>query len=229
MSTKDQFSDEQLNAFVDGELDPEEKSRIYESARSDPDLDHRLCQTRKIKELVTFAYEDAPKLVPRSPSSRRRGGLLGRALAAGLLIIVGLAAGLAGHSALDRGWGQAAAVVEPGNFLIHVASGEVADMAAALQRAEYLLASAPDDGVRQVEIIANERGLDLLRSDTTQFADEISALQARDVVFYACSRTIQRLEERGVEVRLVPHTVAHSTALDQLVRRMQEGWHYEKI
>ena len=102
-------------------------------------------------------------------------------------------------------------------------------MAAALQRAETLLASAPDDGVRQVEIVANEQGIDLLRSDVTQFAVEISLLQANDVMFYACSKTIQRLEENGVEVQLVPHAISDYTALDRVVMRMQEGWHYEKI
>ena len=102
-------------------------------------------------------------------------------------------------------------------------------MAAALERAEFLLASAPEDSVRQVEIVANEQGLNLLRTDVTQFATEISVLQASDVVFYACSKTIQKLEEDGVEVRLVPHTIAEYTALDRVVMRMQEGWQYEKI
>jgi intracellular sulfur oxidation DsrE/DsrF family protein len=92
-----------------------------------------------------------------------------------------------------------------------------------------LLASSPDDGVRQVEIVANEQGIDLLRSDVTQFATEISVLQDNDVVFYACSKTIERLEEHGVEVRLVPHTIVEYTALDRVVSRMQEGWQYEKI
>jgi intracellular sulfur oxidation DsrE/DsrF family protein len=119
--------------------------------------------------------------------------------------------------------------VEAHSYLLHVASGDPRDMAAALQRAEFLLASAPEDGPRHVEIVANEQGLNLLRSDVTQFASEISLLQANDVVFYACSKTIQRLEENGVEVRLVPHTIADYTALDRVVMRMQEGWTYEKI
>ena len=69
----------------------------------------------------------------------------------------------------------------------------------------------------------------MLRADVTPFAAEISVLQANDVVFYACSKTIQKLENSGVEVRLVPHTIAEHTALDRVVTRMQEGWHYEKI
>jgi intracellular sulfur oxidation DsrE/DsrF family protein len=86
-----------------------------------------------------------------------------------------------------------------------------------------------EDEQRHVEIIANEQGLNLLRRDITPYAREIAALQENDVVFYACSRSIQRLEEKGVSVELVPYTNADYTALDRVVSRMQEGWLYEKI
>lgn len=72
-------------------------------------------------------------------------------------------------------------------------------------------------------------GLDLLRSDVTPFAADIAELQAHDVVFHACSRTIERLEEEGVNVMLVPDTRKDYTALDRVVMRMQEGCKYEKI
>jgi len=48
-------------------------------------------------------------------------------------------------------------------------------------------------------------------------------------VFYACSKTIQRLEEKGVVVTLVPEAIAGYTALDRVVLRMQDGWEYIKI
>jgi intracellular sulfur oxidation DsrE/DsrF family protein len=102
-------------------------------------------------------------------------------------------------------------------------------MHAALRYAEALLEEAEDGEERRVEIIANENGLDLLRLDVSPYVREITALQQSDVVFYACSRTIERLEDSGVQVQLVPHTNANYTALDRVVSRMQEGWKYEKI
>ena len=232
MNRDEQFSEEQINAFVDDELDPEEKSRIYTEASHDADLDHRLCKQRKVKELVKFAYEDVPNAKRKGPASLGRGGFWGRALAASLLLAVGLMLGFVGRQAIDAsidpGVDPAVVATAPDRYLLHVASGNAEDMAAAPERAEMLLASS-DDGRRQVEIVANEAGIDLLRSDVTPFATEISALQAHDVVFYACSKTIERLERDGVEVRLVPHTIAEYTALDRVVIRMQEGWQYEKI
>ena len=229
MNSDERFSEEQLNAFVDDELDPEEKSRVFKEAGDHPELDQRLCQQRKVKELVKHAYHDVPtpRRAGKAPIGRR--GLFGRAAAAAMLLGVGLAAGFLGQFAIDRNADQAAVAVMPNKYLLHVASGDPSDMAAALQRAESLLQSAPGDGIRQVEIVANEQGLDLLRSDITSFATEISVLQAHDVVFYACSKTIERLEDQGVDVRLVPHTIAKYTALDRVVTRMQEGWTYEKI
>jgi intracellular sulfur oxidation DsrE/DsrF family protein len=232
MKKEEDFSDEQLNAFVDGELDPEEKSRLYNEAARSPELDKRLCQQRKMKELVKLAYENVPDPTHAMRAPLSRGGFLSRALAATVLVGVGLSGGLLVHNYFEHrevGPARTAPVAKVSNFLLHVTSAEPEQMLAALTQAEKLLESASDDETRHVEIIANERGIDLLRRDITPFSREISALQDNDVVFYACSRTIQRLEESGVEVQLVPQTNADYTALDRVVTRMQEGWHYEKI
>jgi len=230
MNKDELLSEEQLNAFVDDELEPEEKGRVFSAASHNPELDKRLCQQRKVKELVKLAYHDAPKPQRKRTKSLGRGGSFGRAMAASVMLAIGVAAGFLGKAALDGTADPAmVAATEPTKFLLHVASGDPVEMAAALERAEYLLESAPEGQPRQVEIVANEQGLNLLRSDVTQFAVEISMLQANDVVFYACSKTIEKLEHDGVEVRLVPHAIAEYTALDRVVTRMQEGWHYEKI
>jgi len=234
MKKDENFSEEQLSAFVDGELEPEEKSRVYNEAARSLELDQRLCHQRKVKELVRHAYENVPEPVRSRRTSLGRGGFFGRAIAASVLLVAGMAGGLLAHNYFDQGRqvgvGLAAEpVAEVEKFLLHVTSGEPEQMYAALQQAEELLAAAEDGTQRRVEIIANEQGLNLLRRDVTPFAQEIALLQEHDVVFYACSRTIQRLEENGIRVELVPHTNADYTALDRVVSRMQEGWLYEKI
>ena len=98
-----------------------------------------------------------------------------------------------------------------------------------LKKAESLLAKTSPGEPRRVEIVANEQGLNLLRSDLTQFSDEISALAEQDVVFYACSRAVRLLEEKGIEVLLVPEANPEYSALERVVERMQDGWQYIKI
>jgi intracellular sulfur oxidation DsrE/DsrF family protein len=229
MTGNDRFSEEQLNAFVDGELDPEEKSRLYNEAEASPELDRQLCQQRKIKELVQHAYADPPAPRRQSRAPLPRSTFLGRLLVAAVLLGVGVSGGLLTHRYLDGQLPADTAAVEAGNYILHVTSDEPRQMRAALTKARYLLESAGAGRIRHVEVVANERGIDLLRSDVTPFADEIRALHDRNVVFYACSRTVERLEQRGIDVRLVPEARQDGTALDRVVLRMKDGWEYIKI
>jgi intracellular sulfur oxidation DsrE/DsrF family protein len=230
-------SEEQLNAFVDGELEPEETNTFFNEAEQSAELDQRLCQQRKLKELVKHAYREVPE--PRQPSSVRRlpNSMFGLALVASVLLVTGAIAGLFLHGYFEHGsinggyaaTGNSNPAAITGNYIIHVSSGDPDKMELALQKAQALLSSAGPGALRRVEVVANEKGLDLLRSDVTRFKDEISYLASEQVVFYACSKTIQRLQEKGVDVRLVPEAVQGFTALDRVVLRMHEGWQYIKI
>ena len=235
MKQDDHYSEEQLNALVDGELDPEEKSRFYNETERSPDLDQRLCHQRKLKELVKHAYENVPTPLRANRTPLGRGGFFGRMLAAVILLVVGLTAGFLAHNYLNQFGADSngPATVDTADvsefFILHVTSGAPERMQAALRHASALLDGAEQGGQRRVEIIVNERGIDLLRADVTPYSQEIAVLQANDVVFYACSKTIERLENRGVRVQLVPHTNTEYTALDRVVSRMQDGWTYERI
>jgi len=199
---------------------------VFAAAEGDPGLDQRLCQQRKLGELVRHAYEDLPRPRRMRDNGRRRGPL-GGALAASVLILLGLAGGLLTHRQLDQR--AAAPVAAEGNYILHVTSGDSANMQAALREARQLVDSGTASAPRRVEVVANEEGLNLLRSDITPFAEEIAVLAQHEVVFYACARAIQRLEERGVEVHLVPQADSRFTALDRVVMRMQDGWNYRRL
>ncbi len=68
-------------------------------------------------------------------------------------------------------------VVSGHKYILHVVSGQREEMFAALEKAQQLLDAAAPDQVNQVEVVANESGLNLLRSDVTPFADEVELLQ----------------------------------------------------
>jgi intracellular sulfur oxidation DsrE/DsrF family protein len=235
MNKDEHVSEEQLNAFVDGELDSEERSNLFDEAERSGELDQRLCQQRKMKELVKHAYRDVPE--PRRLLSGRRAhnSVFGLALAASVLLIVGITTGQLMPRLFDQDLrpgglsANAQAIADVENYILHVTSSEPEKMRLALRQARELLDSADSDNPRRVEIVANDRGLDLLRSDVTPFSDEIRALSHENVMFYACSKAIERLEEKGVEVRLVPEAIPGFTALDRVVERMQDGWKYIKL
>lgn len=231
------ISEEQLNAFIDGELEAEERTCLFDEAEQSAELDQRVCKQRKLKDLVKHAYRDVPEPKRHLSAGRFQNSVIGLSLAASVLLLIGVMTGVfiqeyltpsnlpgTAVAANDR---QAAAASE--NYILHVTSGEQEQMRLALEKANDLLASSKPGQPRQIEVVANERGLDLLRSDITPFADEISSLSDKQVLFYACSKAIQRLEDNGVEVRLVPEANSHYSALDRVVIRMKDGWQYVKI
>jgi intracellular sulfur oxidation DsrE/DsrF family protein len=231
MTKDDIISDEQLSAFTDGELEAEEENRVFTLSEQCPELDARLCQQRKIKEMVQHAYRDVPQPRRRDNRGGPRGGLFSLAAAALLALTIGLAGGWLAARSHDGVTAPAASAIPASQdtWLLHVASSDPARMQLALDRAEELMSGPAATAQSRVEIVANEGGLDLLRSDRTPFADRIRALADRDVLFFACSRAIDRLKEQGVDVQLVPEANAHYSALDRVVHRMQQGWTYERI
>lgn len=233
----DSISEEQLNAFVDGELEESEQEQLFSLSEESTEIEKRLCQQRKLKEMVQHAYRSPPE-----PAQGRRARLPSRwlsisGLAAALLLATGFLMGSMLSGGLQyglQGVGQdvpepVPVAGSPTNYLLHLASSDPDDMMRALERAEQFLAAAEDSQAVQVEIVANEGGIDLLRSDVTPYASRIRQLAANDVLFFACSKTIQRLEEHGIDVRLVPQANRAYTALDRVSLRLQEGWEYVKL
>jgi intracellular sulfur oxidation DsrE/DsrF family protein len=230
MSRDDFISEEQLSAFVDGELDTEEESRIFGLSEVSGELDSRLCQQRRMKEMVQHAYRDVPEYRRSREPGAHRWSLFHVALAASLMLTLGVIAGFVGGRALEgSSAGAAAGVVQQDTWLLHVTSSDPERMAAALRRADELINDPQATTARRVEIVANESGLDLLRSDVTPFAPQIRRLAEQDVLFFACARAIERLEQQGVDVQLLPEADTRFTALDRVVKRLSSGWQYEKI
>jgi intracellular sulfur oxidation DsrE/DsrF family protein len=100
-------TDELLNACLDGELRPDEQSRLLAQVACDPVLQQRLAHLRRVKALVSRAYEDAaPTASALAPESHiqaphRRTGLVAGAalLAAGFFAGRWLPAGTAHKTA----------------------------------------------------------------------------------------------------------------------------------
>lgn len=61
MNQEREFSEEMLNAFVDGQLALEERIRIYGRLQRDEALSRRICELYTVRELVQLAYEMPPK------------------------------------------------------------------------------------------------------------------------------------------------------------------------
>lgn len=243
---------EQLNAYLDGELGPAEAERLRRAIDTNPALQRHLCELRRVRSLTREALRaaHAPSAGERCLRARRRPALLAPPLAAAMLL--GLALGLwwpkgasqGGINGLQAYLPEGAQVVQPASFGIVSASNEIRmlfhinhakpkALREALDKIEALLADFATSGKPvRVEILANAEGLKLLRADTSPERERIRTMQAahRNLRFLACGNTLRRLRfEKGLQVELLPQVVVVSSALDQVVQRLQEGWTYIKI
>ena len=245
MNHPNPFSDEHLNAYFDGVLSAEENASILLALRNDPLLTQRLNRLMQVRSMVRMAYDDllpTESLPPRLP---QRFPQLKLAFAAMLLISIGgLGGWLAHHNMSDRSGllafaeqtKQRSGVLDQKHLrvMLHLSSGDPYRMNILLGETEALLKTYHNntDTALEVEIVANGKGLDLLRSDTSPHAQRIAALQSnyQNLVFFACQKTIERLEkESHHSVKLLPGTQRISSALNQAIKRQSEGWAYVRI
>ena len=248
--TPDPLSDERLNAWIDGELGADDAADLLERLRHDGVLRERVAALRLTRDLLRHAYAEGPAAPPWSAAARPSPTRAprARAWAAGLALL-GLGAGLGWLAHGPAGDGAAArlagtALSGPGavdadrphrdatRIVLHLSTGTASQGRAVLDQAEGLLeaARAASRPVR-VEIVANGGGLDLLRAGASTQAPRIEALRRAypELALVACGQTVQRLRESGVEVHLLPGTQTATSALDQIVQRLQQGWTYVRI
>lgn len=240
LPARDTPTPEYLNAFLDGELTADERAHVLALLESDPEFKVRACELRTLKEMVKGAYGE----VPVAPARTRRPMLPGvpQALAAGVLLVLGLGAGWmardfttapAGYdrlAGLPPGY-QAIALseqVDSGKIILHLDSGEPGRLGKVLDLADKLLERQPS---ARIEIVANSYGLDLLRADVTPLRERIEGMARRhaNLSFVACGQTVARLTREGVKVDLLPVAHTATSAINEIMTRMGQGWVYVKV
>lgn len=256
MSSDDKLiSDEHLNAFIDNQLDADEKSRILASIKSDSELSHRACELKRLRELVQHAYE-LPSVRPdhTRPSRAMRGSL--QATAAAALLAVGGMIGWITHGqqypatnsldvkamyldeekAFQTARVDDAPTIQGGRkILLHISTDDPQKLEDALNTTERLLQTYRARHVPvELELVANAGGLNLLRADISPFADRIEDLQFRyeELTFFACQTAINQMlerEHRNQVPPLLPQALTTPNALDQILTRLQEGWVYISV
>jgi len=228
------ISDEILGAYIDNELDPTERATVQEQLTTDSALRARACELWQLKQMVRGAYPLPRHNADRSRHGGKPPGATGwpHALAAALLVVVGAASGWLGNDKIETDRQMASQLdairAQGGRVVLHLFSDEPERMEAALKLADQL-ASQRDDAGRpfRVEFIANGPGLHLLRAGGSPYAARIEALRHHENLrLVACRQAIARLQERGLEVNLLPGVEEAISAESELASRLTQGWRY---
>ncbi len=236
MNQDNKFSDEFINAFVDDQLTPEEKSQAYENISGNETLNRQICQLRKVRDLVQLAYKEPPMPAKNTASfgARRKYGL---GLAAGLTLLIGGVFGWLLHpSSASHNVAVAQTAVEaqtPAKVLFHVSDGQIAHLKSVLDDVEDLMKYYQRTNQKaRVEVITNGQGLSLLLADVSPYRERIQKMQQEyhDLTFVACQNTIDRYQkELGLTAKLLPGVVVIDSGVAQIMRRQLEGWAYLQV
>lgn len=245
MKTPLPISDEQLSAFVDDQLGAEERNEVFLALQRDEALSLRVCELRKLKDLMRHAYASPPRptIATRHP---RRIGRLTRASIAATLLITGSALGWFGHlyttpinsranfhelSALKTLELNPVAHQDR-NIILHLSSNDAFKVSSALDEAEQLLESYRAANIPiTMEVVANGDGLSMLRAESSPIGEQTQELLRRfdNIEILACANTLKILELQGVNTGLLPNIHKTRSALEKVVNRLQDGWLYIKV
>lgn len=237
-------SDEILHAFVDGELAVAEREALIARMRDDSELAQRVCCLRSLKSMVQLGYAQLPAAGERrrpAPSHQ----LLQRCAFGCLVLLAGVGGWMlrgadadavatvrplvmpAGYEVVSL-----AREADPDRVLLHLDSAAPDRMQAVLDQAERLLDAAEREGrAMQLEVVANSRGLQLLRSGHSPHAARMVRMKQRhaNLQWVACGQSIARLASEGQKVELLPATRTAPTAISEIVTRLQQGWTYVRV
>ena len=250
-----QFSEEHLNAFIDGELDALEKNDVFEVLNNDNGLNQQACELRQLGELVRHAYEKPPEIENYRKSDTSRGGTWGRAAAATLLLGLGTTLGWLGHQqsqpqvASDMSamyWDEhnafqntdlslVTSAQHSKKVIVHLNTSSVDSFAKALDTAEQLMKTYADgDMGAEIEVVANASAVKMLRTNYSPYANRVRELQDRylNLTFLACKDAMdhaRELEDPKTDVTLLPDVDVTPSALEHILNRLSEGWVYLNV
>ena len=237
MSSKDTID---INAYVDGELTPDERLEVLAALQQDPELAREVCELNNLKSQLQLAYANPPGLSGGGMQRNRPSGLA--VAASALILAVGLFGGwLVGKETptqqrmvlLDpEGRGQAPATADSDatRIVFHLTTPDQFAAAELLDDVEQMLDAYQQEGKPlRVEIVSNGEGLDFLRDSLSMFKDRIHEMSRHyaNLTFVACRNTIERVQvQNGIEVNIMPDVKIIDSGVDYVVRRQQEGWIY---
>jgi intracellular sulfur oxidation DsrE/DsrF family protein len=245
------ISDEQLNAFIDSQLGPEEQEMVFEALKQDEALSQKACKIHRLQDMVRHAYAELPPTPARKV--RRSHGFIGKALAASVLLVVGAGAGWLAHStqariphepqlkqaSYERQELDAFQTVQlmsaqdmQQNVVLHITTSNPQKLAYALDEVDSLLGSYKARGLSiRLEVVANGDGMALLRSDVSPYPQRTQELIHKydNLAVLACANTLKWLQDQGVKADVLPDVGLTKSGLERVVDRLQEGWLYIKV
>lgn len=248
MNTQDSYSDEYISAYIDGELDNEERARLLFSEQEDEALARRINEAWIMKEKVQLAYLDFAQDSSRNKTFKCSVFInQHKSLAAGFILMIGVAALLISYAYKSDDLTRAnqlmnntqplmaksiaGAVAKHNRVVIHISQFQEEKIGSVIDEIEALLNQHNDDKALSIEVVANKQGLKVLDADNSIYAHRLEQLtnQFETLKVVACAKSLAQLASKGEPVSLMKSILTTPSAAQQVARRTAEGWMYIKV
>lgn len=238
--TEHPISDEQLNAFLDNQLDEDERAHIMERIQADKGLASKLCELRQVKEMTSLAYSEntVPKVKP-AHSSPGFSTPRNFAIAVSIALCFGFAIGLLTNKfstttdpyAFYLASEIQADSIQNNKILMHIDTMDSKRVHSAIVLLEQILLQHRQNPSKlRLEVVANSEGINFLKSNSP-YADRIRELanHNQNVSFLACGIAMQRASiAEGEPVQILPDARRIDAAIKRILSRVNDGWAYIK-
>jgi len=248
MNTRDSYSDEYISAYIDGELDNEERSRLLFAEQEDEVLAKRINEARIMKEKVQLAYMEFSKDSSQDKTIKCPVYIKQhRSLVVAFVLLIGFTAlflsyvyktddlTYANHFMNNTQPVMATAIADTigahSRVVIHVSQYQEGKFGSVIDEVEALLYRHDNEKSLSVEIVANKQGLKVLDADNSIFASRLEQLtdQFDTLEIVACAKSLAQLASNGDPVNLMKSILTTPSAAQQVARRTSEGWIYIKV
>lgn len=234
MSARENYPDNLLHAFVDGQLQGSSRERLLSAMEDDTHLAERVCALHRTKEWVNLAFEGvhAPQHPLPAPGGSSRLIRMFGVAASVLLLTIGFLLGWVSSTSQEPISSVVLRDIQAGTHkvVLHIDRSDPSRFTEVLDSAEELLRDYQGQGV-EIDVLANAGGVDLLRADVSPYAERVTRMmrQHSNLQFIACTNTLKRLREKGITPVLIGDTQQDSSAVEHIINRLQMGWAYIRV
>ncbi|RKZ61257.1 MAG: hypothetical protein DRQ44_11955 [Gammaproteobacteria bacterium] len=248
MSNYNEYSDEHISAYIDGELDNEERAQLLFDEQENPDLAERIYDARILKEKIQLAYSDmsTPQFENKSFSCtafvHQRFPLvasLALLLIAAAMFVPTLnnnddliiAKQLIKNTPVVTASNIDKAIGTNKQVILNIAHYQPEWFSESIDHIEALLIKNKTDKKFNIEIVASSAGLNALDADTSIHAERLNAMAERldNLKIVACAKSLARLASEGNTIQLLKAITVTPSVAEQVAKRTGDGWLYLKI
>lgn len=223
-----------IHAYIDGELTGVERAEFERGLQQDKKLQDEVCELRKIKQQMLEHYQKIP--VPKIPKPQSRPFNSSWAVAASFVAAFGLGFFASPDSLLSSPYESNSLSVAQNStqkLLLHIDSNQPERTQALLQKTSALLQAQSTDSrmpKMQIEIVANDHGIELFEEGNPSREAIVQLLAQYDnLKLIACQKALKRRADEGKPLAMIKGVQTNTTAIDEIVNKMQKGWGYYKF